>query len=352
MKSIHIFFVVFVLLLTVLAHRQGVSAKAGDRLATSHGAADRAVPSVLAMEQIPRTPERLARGKYLVEGLLQCTHCHSDNDFGKRPLEPSPGMKNGGHVFDRASVFGPGSQLVASNITSDPEYGAGKWRDADFVRALRQGIGHDGRTLYPMMPYKYFRDLSDEDLASTIVYERSLPPVHVQRPKTTLPESVTKDLQPLPPPERVPEPDRSNQVEYGKYLVNAAHCKACHTPHDENGDLISDLEFAGGQVFTGPYGLNGATVQVASLNLTSDPSGIPYFDERKFIDVIRTGSVTARPLATIMPWSYFRNLNDDDLKAIFAYLRTLKPVKHRVDNTEPPTYCRLCRHKHGLGNMN
>jgi hypothetical protein len=53
-----------------------------------------------------------------------------------------------------------------------------------------------------------------------------------------------------------------------------------------------------------------------------------------------------------MPWSYFRNLTDDDLKAIFAYLRTLKPVKHRVDNTEPPTYCRLCRKKHGLGNLN
>jgi hypothetical protein len=53
-----------------------------------------------------------------------------------------------------------------------------------------------------------------------------------------------------------------------------------------------------------------------------------------------------------MPWSNFRNLTDDDLAAIFAYLRTLTPVKPRVDNTEPPTYCKVCRHKHGYGNMN
>jgi hypothetical protein len=70
-----------------------------------------------------------------------------------------------------------------------------------------------------------------------------------------------------------------------------------------------------------------------------------------FVEVIRAGKVKARLLSNAMPWGYFRNLSDD-LRAIFAYLRTLKPVKHRVDNTEPPTYCKLCRTKHGLGYMN
>ena len=311
-----------------------------------------AIPVSYEVEVIPRTPERRARGKYLVEGLLQCTLCHSDTDFSKRPVEPRPGTRGGGHVFDRAQVFGPGSRIVASNVTSDPQYGAGKWNDSDFVRALRQGIGHDGRTLFPMMPYRYFRSLSDEDLAAVIVYERSLMPVHIERPTTVLPESVTRTLHPLPPVEHVPEPDKSDAVSYGKYLVTGAHCEVCHTPHDENENLIPGLEFSGGQVFTGPFGPNGRTIQVASLNLTPDPSGISYFDERKFIEVIRSGSVSARPLATIMPWSYFRNLTDHDLKAIFAYLRTLKPVKHRVDNTEPPTYCRICRKEHGFGNLN
>jgi Cytochrome c len=308
--------------------------------------------AVSELGSIARTPERLTRGKYLVEGLLQCTLCHSETDFSKRPTEPRPGTRGAGRVFERSQAFGPGSRIVASNLTSDSEYGTGNWSDSDFVRALRQGIGHDGRRLFPMMPYKYFRSLSDEDLAAVIVYERSLAPVHIERPKTVLPESVTRVLQPLPPVEHVPEPDRSDPVSYGKYLVTGAHCVACHTPHDDLDNLVPGLEFAGGQVLTGPFGPNGQTIQVASLNLTPDPSGISYFDEKKFIEVIRSGSVSARPLATIMPWSYFRNLTDDDLKAIFAYLRTLKPVKHRVDNTEPPTYCRVCGKKHGMGNLN
>jgi hypothetical protein len=53
-----------------------------------------------------------------------------------------------------------------------------------------------------------------------------------------------------------------------------------------------------------------------------------------------------------MPFGAFRNLTDDDLKAMFAYLRTVKPVQHRVDNTQPPTYCKLCRQKHGGGDQN
>jgi hypothetical protein len=66
----------------------------------------------------------------------------------------------------------------------------------------------------------------------------------------------------------------------------------------------------------------------------------------------RTGYVKAREINQIMPWGDYRNLTDEDLKAIFAYLRTLKPVKHRVDNTEPPTLCKLCGLSHGAGNRN
>ena len=97
----------------------------------------------------------------------------------------------------------------------------------------------------------------------------------------------------------------------------------------------------------GPWGPT-----VASLNLTPDPSGLSYFDEQMFIDTLRNGAVKARLLSDAMPWGYFRNLTDEDLKAILAYLHTLKPVRHRVDNTEPPTYCKVCRNKHGLGERN
>jgi hypothetical protein len=67
---------------------------------------------------------------------------------------------------------------------------------------------------------------------------------------------------------------------------------------------------------------------------------------------MRTGHVGARELSTAMPWRYFRSLTDEDLKAIFAYLRTLNPVRHRVDNTESPTYCKICGQKHGGGILN
>lgn len=305
-------------------------------------------PSVLEMEPIPRTPERLARGKYLVDGLVQCFFCHSEIDYKNRGTQPLPGKKGGGFVFppEESEVALP-YRVVAPNISPDPEYGAGNWKDSDVVRALRRGIGHDGRILFPLMPYSYFRSLSDEDLASVVVYERSIAPVHIQRPKTTLPDDIKQTLQSLPPLDHVPEPDKSNRVKYGEYLVTVGHCDLCHTPTDEKGNPLPGMAFAGGALMEGPWGPT-----VASLNLTPDPSGIGYFDEAMFIDTIRKGQVKARLLSNAMPWGYFRNLTDDDLKAIFAYLRSLRPVQHRVDNTEAPTYCKVCRAKHGFGDRN
>jgi hypothetical protein len=308
--------------------------------------------SVLEMEVIPRTPERLARGKYLVEGLLQCYGCHSDTDFTQRPERPEPGKKGGGFVFLNVELPEP-NRVVAPNISPDPEFGAGKWKDADFVRVLRQGIGHDGRTLFPLMPYYFFRNLSDGDLASVIVYVRSIAPVHIERPKTVLTDAIKSSLQPMPALPHVAEPDKSDRLAYGKYLVTVGHCAGCHTPVDEHFNPIPGMDFAGGVPLTGFWGPDPKKlITVSSLNLTPDPSGISYFDEKMFIDVIRTGTAKARPLSNIMPWAFFRNLNDDDLKAIFAYLRTQKPVQHRVDNTEAPRYCKLCRAKHGYGDRN
>ena len=260
--------------------------------------------SILEMETSPRTPARLARGHYLVEGLLQCPFCHSAYDFTHRPARPVEGKKYGGADFD---TFGlpNGNRIIAPNISSDPDYGAGKWKDADFVRALRRGIGHDGRALFPLMPYQYFRTLSDEDLASVIVYERSMAPVHVQQPKTTLTDDIKKNFQPLEPLAHVPEPDRSDRVAHGKYLVTVGHCEGCHTPEDEHGNPIPGMHFAGGVDMSGSWGPDPKEIiAVASLNLTRDPSGISYFDEKMFINVIRRGQVNARPLASIMPWAF------------------------------------------------
>ena len=295
----------------------------------------------------------MARGKYLVEGLLQCPACHSETDYSKRPLEVMPGKRLGGFIFPNEELeLQKPNRIVAPNISSDRQYGAGTWKDADFVRALRQGIGHDGRTLFPLMPYSYFRNLSDEDLAAVVVYERSAAPVHIKRPKTIVAEEIKKGYEPLPPVEHVAEPDRSNRIQYGKYLVTAGHCDACHTSTDEKGTPFPEMALAGGAPLVGKWEGGKKLLTVNALNITPDPSGISYFDEEVFISVIRNGGFKTRPLSNIMPWAFFRNLTDEDLGAIFVYLRTLKPVCHHVDNTEPPTYCKQCKTKHGLGSIN
>ena len=145
----------------------------------------------------------------------------------------------------------------------------------------------------------------------------------------------------------MPPPDLSTPVSRGRYLATLADCRGCHTPITEKGQPIAGLEFGGGFVLNGPWG------KVASANLTADATGIPYYDEELFVETLRTGYVKrARKLNPVMPWAVFRNMTDEDLKAIFAYLRTLPPVKHRMDNTETPTPCKLCGFTHGLGDQN
>jgi mono/diheme cytochrome c family protein len=237
--------------------------------------------------------------------------------------------------------------LVAPNITPDRETGAGNWTDEQFARAIREGIGHDGRRLFPMMPYMNFRQMSDEDLASVVVYLRSINPVRNVVPKTVLPEPIKGMLPPHQPiTSSVPGPDMSNQVERGKYLVTLGNCMMCHTPMNKQGQPLKQLAFAGGLRFKGPWG------EVSSANITPDASGISYYDEALFVKTLRTGQVGARKLSSIMPWGYFRNMTDEDLKAIFAYLRTVTPVQHRVDNTEEATTCEVCGGRHGFGDKN
>ena len=292
---------------------------------------------------------RMARGKYLVEGPAHCFGCHSEIDAAHGTDQPVPGRKGAGTVqpADLMQVVGvpPEFRVVCPNITPDRETGAGTWKDEDFVHALRQGIGHDGRTLFPMMPYAHFRRLSDEDIASIVTYVRSIPAVHNPLPKISLPPGLVAMLNPLPDPGHV-QPDLSTPEKRGEYLVTVGNCEACHTPVNAQQQPLPGLYLAGGRTFPTPWGT------VTSANLTPDPSGLSYYDRKKFIAVIRTGHVGARKLNPLMPASYFRNMTDEDLGDIFAYLRTVAPVRHRVDNTETATVCKICNGRHGFGEKN
>ena len=291
------------------------------------------------------SPERLARGQYLTENLLDCFACHSDRDWTKHDAPLVAGTKGGGApVFPLQGL--PGN-VYPPNISPDMETGAGRWTDDQLARAIREGIGNDGRALFPFMPFENYRHLSDEDLASVIVYLRSLPPVRRAVPKTELIFPVKYLIRSAAEPitETVQAPDVSTPVKRGEYLVTLGGCRDCHTPM-EQGQRMTALDLSGGFLLRGPWG------EAASANLTPDPSGIPYYDETLFLDVMHTGYVKARKLSQIMPWWNYRGLTDPDLRAMFAYLRTVPHVKHRVDNSKPPTQCKTCGLTHGAGDMN
>ena len=293
----------------------------------------------LTSHKFETTPERMRRGEYLVHGVIPCMECHSKYDEKANPPVLLSKEGAGAVLYEEGSF-----RFVAPNITSDSETGLGKWSDDAIARAIREGIATDGHALLPVMPYELFRRMSDEDLASVVVFLRSLPPVHSELPPTKIPFLFTRLIQAVPRPvtEPVREPDLSAPAKYGAYLAKIGTCSDCHTPLNPKFQPIPGMELAGGNQISA----------VASANLTPDTSGIGYYDEALFIQAIRTGYVRARKLSPAMPWWVFRNMTDNDLKAVFAYLRTLKPVHHLVDNTEPPTQCKLCGQKHGLGDRN
>lgn len=298
----------------------------------------------LRSQKFEATAARLERGRYIFNSAAACVDCHSPHDTSVPDHPVRANMQGAGEVMPFDTLPG---RVVASNLTPDPQTGAGNWTDDELARAIREGIGHDGRTLFPMMPYEHYKDMSDEDLASVVVYLRSLPAVRNDLPQTEIVFPVKYLMRSVPQPVTgvVNAPDPANRVAWGKYLVNMAGCSDCHSPMD-HGSPIPGMEFAGGQVFSGAWG------HTVSANITPDASGIGYYDEALFIQSVRTGYVRARKLDPLMPVEQYTGLKEDDLKAMFAYLRTVQPVKHRVDNSEPPTYCKLCRAQHGAGDQN
>jgi hypothetical protein len=212
--------------------------------------------------------------------------------------------------------------------------------DDQIARAIREGIGHDDRTIFPIMPYNMYGKLSDDDLTALVVYVRSVPAVRNPLPPTKISFPVNYLVRGVPEPvlQPVQGPPSADPLGRGKYMVDLG-C-GCHS-------AIKNLAYGGGEYLAGPWRRG-----VTSANITPDPSGINYYDEATFIRVMRTGYVGARELSSIMPFGEFQNLNDDDLKSMFAYLRTVPPVRHRVDNTLPPSDCKICKQKHGAGEQN
>jgi mono/diheme cytochrome c family protein len=291
----------------------------------------------------------IARGKYLVT-LSHCKSCHTANG--------GPAFAGGRYM---PTPFGP---LSTPNITPDKETGIGTWSEADFDRALREGIAKGGRHLYPVMPYPWFNHLTDDDLSAIHAYIFSLKPVHHPRPrsKISFPFNIRIGLAVwnwifLKEGPFKPDPTKSAEVNRGAYIVNVLeHCGECHNKNN----LLGDTGWA--------RHLQGGPLQHwYAPNITPDKDeGIGRFSEDQVYSYLKYGyaegmGTALGPMHETVDGSLSK-MKDSDLHAVVAYLFSNAP-KHdykeveRSDFTghEPQgaetylSYCASCHQADGRG---
>ena len=242
--------------------------------------------------EVPSDPTAIERGQHLVSTIFFCQECHGEDLAGKPQFsDPLSGT------------------VSAKNLTAGAGGIAGKFGDTDWVRAIRHGVDQEGRPLIEM-PSNSFYYIGDADLGAIIAFLKSLPPVDNELPERDLglfyqlailsnpsliPAEVIDHTAPRPP---APEPGVN--AEYGKYLATA--CTICHGP-----------------------GLSGGTAAGAGLDLTGG-GDLPDWTETEFMHALRTGE---RPRGedidpSRMPWKRVGKLTDDELRAIWLYLQTLR----------------------------
>lgn len=265
----------------------------------------------------------VARGEYLVNGPGHCADCHAPPEWKERVSRGGTAPLSGGHHLD---IFL--GRMHFPNITPDSATGIGLRSDGELARFFRHGIDARGEIGLPFMMYA---DLGDGDLAAILSYLRSLPPVsHAVPPsRYNVLGKITRAyfLAPFAPSGATlaaPTPGRT--AEYGRYLVEAvSNCASCHTARNMKTGEYTGPRFGGGMVFRRAGG--GETV--VSPNLTPDPeTGImAHWDEAAFIRRFQAGALREW---SPMPWGPFSRIREEDLAAMFLYLRTLEPVRAPV----------------------
>lgn len=276
------------------------------------------------------TPERVARGEYLANHVTICMDCHSTRDWSKfsGPLvDKTLGM--GGERFDQSFGF-PGI-YYAKNITPS---GIGRYTDGELFRVITTGVNKEGRAMFPIMPYKYYSKMDPEDIKSIIAYVRTLKPIEHNVPESESDFPMNFIINTIPQEASLTKmPEKSDIINYGKYLTNASACMECHSK-EEKGNLIEGTEYGGGREFMFP---NGSVVR--SRNISSDKkTGLGAWTDDMFVELFTSRSdstalnkkLKPEEFNSIMPWTMYGSMKREDLTAIFAYLKTVKPVSNSV----------------------
>ncbi len=280
------------------------------------------------------TPELLERGYYLANHVAVCMDCHSERDWTRYSGPAKDGtMGKGGDRF--GEEFGFPGNFYAKNITP---HNLADWTDGEIIRAITEGVNREGEPYFPIMPYPSYKHMAAEDVQAIVAYVRSLPSIASEPAKSeaNFPFSLIMRLIPAPA-EPMTIPAKSDTTAYGKYLVTIAGCGDCHTPTDR-GRPIDSMRFAGGMEFSLPWGI------VRSANLTPDnETGIGDWDKETFVllfkgydnDEARHLSVPAGEFNTVMPWTMYAGMTEEDLGAVYTYLHSLNPITHQVERFTP-----------------
>lgn len=253
---------------------------------------------------VTNDPAQVARGKHLVTAVAKCVDCHTED--------------LGGKVFIQDPAMG---RVIAPNLTTGRGGVLASYTDAQIETAIRHGVRKNGRGLL-IMPSDEYQNLSDADVASIIAYLRALQPVDRELPRTRV-GPVGRGLitfgVPIIPAARIDHGRKAANTappvgptrEYGEYLVSVGGCRGCHSP-----TLAGQASFEPGAP--------------PSANIT--PAGpVGRWTEEQFMAAMRTG---LRPdgsqIKDFMPWRSMARHTDDELRAIYRYLRTVPPVQSPV----------------------
>jgi mono/diheme cytochrome c family protein len=145
------------------------------------------IPGAKGLPAPPRN-DKVAYGGYLVNSIAHCLECHSTpNDRGEPDIEHQAG--GGGFPLPVWPVLSakPGTVILSLNITPDLETGIGGWTDDQIKRAITDGIDKDGKQLFPLMPFAWFKKMTADDLDAVVAYLHTLKPLnHKVEPNFTL----------------------------------------------------------------------------------------------------------------------------------------------------------------------
>lgn len=253
-------------------------------------------PTTVAAIPIPSDSAAIERGHHLVLAVGKCVACHGDNLGGK-------------YTSDNF-IFG---RLAAANLTRGKGGIGATYSDTDYVRSIRYGVKPGGKPVV-FMPSEAFTHFSDADLGAIIAYIRTVPPVDATFPSPRM-GPISRVLSilagfPLVPAmiidRNVPHPasvQTGVTKEYGAYLIQTGGCTSCHNANLSGGTKVEN---------------------VPTANLT--PTGIGKWTEADFTKALRDGiRPDGRILSAVMPWPYTKNLTDDEIRAMWMYVKELQP---------------------------